>query len=161
MIVSAFIEMQSGSNYKYEFDKYTGELTLDRVLNHIIPANYGFIPETLCEDGDALDIFILSTKPITQGARVKASILGGLICRDNGYSDDKLIAILEGESISPEQYNLCLAGIQTYLENYKKGFVIEGVVNASQAAYILSEAKTLYLVGDDNVGFDNEPDGLS
>jgi inorganic pyrophosphatase len=92
--VPALIEIPRGSHLKYEVDKPTGLLRLDRVLYSAVhyPANYGFIPRTHAEDGDPLDILVLMQEPVEPLAIVRARPLGGLRMVDKG-GDDKIIAV--------------------------------------------------------------------
>lgn len=126
-ILEAIIEIPKDSHYKYEVDKNTGELMLDRVVNLKIPYNYGFIPNTLCEDGDPLDVFVVSTRAIPPKTRVKVKVFGILLCRDNGDFDHKLIGFLDGEE--PAMFRSLVekstrVRIENYLTNYKSGFEI-------------------------------------
>ena len=91
----AVIEIQKGSKMKYELDKKTGFLLLDRVLytSTHYPANYGFIPRTYAEDGDPLDVLVLCSEPISSLALVKCYPIGVISMLDNGARDDKIIAI--------------------------------------------------------------------
>ena len=93
--VPAVIEIPRGSKLKYEIDKATGLLVLDRVLYSSVhyPANYGFIPRTLADDGDALDILVLMQEPVAPLAIVRARALGGLKMRDDKGEDDKIVAV--------------------------------------------------------------------
>jgi inorganic pyrophosphatase len=92
--VPALIEIPRGSKMKYEVDKPTGLLRLDRVLYSAVhyPANYGFIPRTHAEDGDPLDILVLMQEPVEPLAIVRARALGGLRMIDKG-ADDKIVAV--------------------------------------------------------------------
>ena len=98
-MVKAFIEIASGSKYKYELDKQTNTLVLDRPLNQFIPANYGFIPETLSEDGDPLDVFVITDEPLVPGTICKVNLIGIMFCKDNGIPDHKLVATLKDNDI--------------------------------------------------------------
>ena len=92
--VPALIEIPRGSHLKYEVDKPTGLLRLDRVLYSAVhyPANYGFIPRTHAEDGDPLDILVLMQEPVEPLSIVRARPLGGLRMVDKG-GDDKILAV--------------------------------------------------------------------
>lgn len=94
-IVQAIIEISKGSKAKYELDKETGMLRLDRVLFASVyyPANYGFIPRTLGEDHDPLDILVLSQIDIQPMCIVKARVIGVMRMIDNNEADDKIIAV--------------------------------------------------------------------
>ncbi len=89
------IEIAKGSKMKYELDKATGFLRLDRVLytSTHYPANYGFIPRTYAEDGDPLDVLVLCAEPIEPLALVRCYPIGVISMLDNGARDDKIIAI--------------------------------------------------------------------
>lgn len=145
--IKAFIEIPAGSRYKYELDKDSNQLILDRPLNQEIPYNYGFIPNTLCGDGDPLDVFIISKYPLTPGTFCKIKILGALICEDNGKSDDKLIAKLQGEDIELNQKEV-LDKIQNYLLTYKTGFNVIRQAYTSNSIKLLKDA---YIAYDANV----------
>lgn len=93
--VPCVIEIPKGSHLKYEVDKPTGLLRLDRVLYSAVhyPANYGFIPRTHADDGDPLDILVLMTEPVEPLCIVRARPLGGLRMVDEAGGDDKIIAV--------------------------------------------------------------------
>ena len=91
----AVIEITKGGKNKYELDKETGMLVLDRILytaTHY-PANYGFIPRTYSEDGDPLDVLVLSSEPIQTSALVRCVPIGVLSMTDEGFEDYKIIAV--------------------------------------------------------------------
>jgi len=95
----AVIEVQKGSKMKYELDKETGLLALDRVLytaTHY-PASYGFIPRTYAEDGDPLDVLVLCAEPIAPLSLVPAYPIGAIDMIDDGAADQKIIAIPHGD----------------------------------------------------------------
>lgn len=102
-----FIEVPKGSQNKYELDKETGVIMLDRVLYTSMhyPANYGFIPKTLCEDGDPLDCLVLSSTIIHPGVVVKVRPIGLLVMEDEKGMDEKLIAV-PTEKIDPRFSNI-------------------------------------------------------
>ena len=91
----AYIEIPKGSKNKYELDKETGLLRLDRVLGASVqyPANYGFIPKTLAEDTDALDVLVLCQETIPASCLVEARPIGVMIMTDGGQVDEKIIAV--------------------------------------------------------------------
>ncbi len=90
-----FIEIPKGSKVKYELDKKTGLLKVDRVLWSAVhyPANYGFIPRTYCDDGDPLDILVLCQEPVAPNCMMRARAIGMMQMRDDKGLDDKIIAI--------------------------------------------------------------------
>lgn len=91
----AVIEIGKGSKQKYEMDKKTGLLRLDRILytSTHYPANYGFIPHTLAEDDDPLDVLILCSETLVPMSLVKCYPIGVIVMNDNGSVDEKIIAI--------------------------------------------------------------------
>lgn len=94
--VNIIIEIQRGGGQnKYEFDKDTGRLTLDRVNGTTAryPADYGYVPGTLCEDGDPLDALLIIDEPVVHGAVVPARPIGVLYMIDEGEGDEKLICV--------------------------------------------------------------------
>lgn len=93
--VPTVIEIPRGSRLKYEVDKPTGLLRLDRVLYSAVhyPANYGFIPRTHADDGDPLDILVLMQEPVEPLTIVNARALGGLRMVDEKGGDDKIVAV--------------------------------------------------------------------
>jgi inorganic pyrophosphatase len=93
--VPSVIEIPRGSHMKYEVDKPTGLLRLDRVLYSAVhyPANYGFIPRTHADDGDPLDILVVMQEPVEPLTIVRARALGGLRMTDDKGGDDKIVAV--------------------------------------------------------------------
>jgi len=91
----AIIEIPKGSKVKYELDKRTGLLWLDRVLHSAVhyPANYGFLPQTYCEDGDPLDVLVLGQEPVLPLCILRARAIGVMTMRDEKGQDDKVIAV--------------------------------------------------------------------
>ena len=91
----AVIEITKGSKQKYELDKTTGHLILDRILytSTHYPANYGFIPRTLADDGDPLDVLVLCSEPLNSLSLVRCYPIGVFNMKDGGFMDEKIIAI--------------------------------------------------------------------
>lgn len=131
-VVEALIEIPLGSRNKYEIDKKTGRIMLDRVLYAamIYPAEYGILENTLAPDGDPLDILVICSDPTFPGCVVPARVLGYLSMIDNGKLDYKLISVVdcdpryadvkELEDLSP----FVLKEISNFFGNYK---VLQGV----------------------------------
>lgn len=94
-IVNAVIEIEEGSKNKYEYDGNMGVFMYDRCLTSamVYPASYGFIPNTLCDDGDPLDIMVISPEPIKRATVVESKVLGVLDMEDEGAKDYKIIAV--------------------------------------------------------------------
>lgn len=126
-IVDAIIEIPRGSRGKFELDKESGMLRLDRVLYHSItyPLNYGFIPQTYCDDKDPLDILILSQVDIPSMCLVSAKIIGVMRMIDGGEGDDKLIAVAADDPTVNHLNDLSdlpahqLKEIRQFFEEYK------------------------------------------
>ena len=95
----AYIEITKGQKQKYELDKETGLLKLDRVLytSTHYPANYGFIPRTLSEDNDPLDVLVLCSEPILNQSLVRCHPIGVITMEDSGEMDEKIIALPFGD----------------------------------------------------------------
>jgi inorganic pyrophosphatase len=94
-IATAVIEIEEGSKNKYEYDGNLGVFMYDRCLTSamVYPASYGFIPNTLCDDGDPLDILVVSPEPIKRATVLDAKVLGVLDMEDEGAKDYKIIAV--------------------------------------------------------------------
>jgi len=93
--MNVIIEIPRGSKNKYEIDKKTGVIALDRVMHTAqdYPFDYGFVPQTLWDDGDALDVIVLTTYPLAPGILLKARPVGILNMVDDGINDNKIIAV--------------------------------------------------------------------
>ncbi|MCL4159227.1 UNVERIFIED_CONTAM: hypothetical protein GTU68_037493 [Idotea baltica] len=101
-VVSSFIEVIPSDTVKYEVDKLTGYLKIDRPqkFSNIVPALYGFVPQTYCHDRDPLDICVLTEREVTHGnIIVSARPIGGLRMIDGGEADDKIVAVLENDEV--------------------------------------------------------------
>lgn len=98
-VVNGIIEIPQNTRAKYELDKDSGLLMMDRVLYSAMyyPANYGFIPQTYCDDGDPLDIVVLSQIDIVPMCIVSAKVIGVMRMLDGGEADDKIIAVAEND----------------------------------------------------------------
>ncbi len=93
--ITMFVEIPRGSRNKYEADRVTGEIFLDRMLftSMHYPADYGFIPNTLAEDGDPLDIMALVVEPTFPGCRIRVRPIGLFLMEDQGFPDHKVISV--------------------------------------------------------------------
>ena len=98
-IVVAFIEIPKRSHAKYELDKESGLIRLDRMLYSSVyyPANYGFIPKSYCDDKDPLDILVLCQEQLPPGCLVRAKVVGVMQMLDQGEADDKIIAVADDD----------------------------------------------------------------
>lgn len=128
MILKVKIEIPKGSNIKYEFNKKTGVIEVDRVLKLKYPFNYGFIQDTLWHDGDALDAFVVGEFQLHPGVEILVEPIGIFRMTDNGHSDDKVLCVLPGEAIDQKQ----LAAVSKFLQTYKSGVVISGYTASSE-----------------------------
>ncbi len=157
-IVNGIIEIPKGSRAKYELDKDSGMLKLDRVLFSSVyyPANYGFIPQTYCDDNDPLDILILSQIDIVPMCIVPAKVIGVMRMVDNGEADDKILAVAEGDtsvnhindiSDLPKHF---ISELRSFFEDYKKlekkQVVVEEFQSRELALEILKQAINDYEV---------------
>lgn len=132
-VVNALIEIPLGSKNKYELDKTTGRIHLDRVLYAamIYPAEYGIIENTLAPDGDPLDILVICSDPTFPGCIVPARVLGYLSMTDNGKLDYKLISVVDCDPRYADIQELSdlspfvLKEISNFFANYK---VLQDVV---------------------------------
>lgn len=99
MIVDVFVEIPSGSRNKYEWDHDIGGLRLDRILYSSIhyPGDYGFVPETLSGDGDALDALVLLGQPTFPGCTIRSRVVGVFDMADDKGEDAKLITVAEAD----------------------------------------------------------------
>jgi len=95
-IINVVVEIPEGSNQKIEWDRKRGIFILDRIepMAFPKPTNYGFIPQTLDEDGDELDVLLVAPEKMTTGVLVEAKILGVMKFTDDGEVDDKIIAVV-------------------------------------------------------------------
>ena len=94
-LINTVVEIPTGSCHKIEWDRKVGAMKLDRVEPEIFakPTNYGFIPQTLDEDGDELDVLLVTDKPLTTGIYLEARIIGVMKFVDDGEVDDKVVAV--------------------------------------------------------------------
>lgn len=108
VLVTMVVEIPKGSRNKYETDHETGEIFLDRMLFTATryPADYGFIPETLAEDGDPLDILALVSEPTFPGCRIRVRPIGLFLMEDQGHADHKVLAVPDGDPLWREAESL-------------------------------------------------------
>jgi inorganic pyrophosphatase len=117
---TALIEIPRGGRVKYEFDASTGRLRADRVLAGSLayPANYGALPCTLAGDGDPLDFLLLGADAFEPGTLVEVRPIGVMRMRDRGASDDKIIAVVLGDTLLSVPPDVQLV-ISTFFQTYK------------------------------------------
>jgi len=94
-VINVVIEIPAGSNHKIEWNRELAVMQLDRVepVAFAKPTNYGFIPQTLDEDGDELDVLIVTDQPLTTGIFLEAKVIGVMKFEDDGEVDDKIVAV--------------------------------------------------------------------
>lgn len=150
------IEIPKGSKNKYELDKETGLLRLDRVLHSAVyyPADYGFIPRTYCDDGDPLDALVLSQEPVYPLTIVEARAVGVMRMRDEKGIDDKIVAVSIGDPAFSDYTDKAqlpshvLREVRRFFEDYKvleqKQVVVEDLLGPEDAVRIIREALELY-----------------
>ncbi|MEO6403842.1 MAG: inorganic diphosphatase [Ferruginibacter sp.] len=155
-LVNALIEIPQGSRCKYEIDKKTGLLKLDRVIysSFHYPVNYGFIPRTLGEDNDPLDILVMCSESIQPLCLVQARVIGNMQMIDNGEKDDKIIAVavkdpsvnhIEDIDALPAHF---FAVLRNYFEQYKvlenKKVEIDNFQDKQTAYKVINDSISLY-----------------
>ena len=154
--VNGLIEIPQGSRTKYEIDKATGLLRLDRIIysSFHYPINYGFIPQTLGQDGDPLDILVMCSESIQPLCLVEATVIGNMQMIDTGITDDKIIAVatkdpgvnyINSVSELPKHF---IAVLRNYFEQYKvlenKKVEIDDFQGKEAAWKVIEEAINLY-----------------
>ena len=127
--INAIIEIPYGSSVKYELDKESGAVFVDRVMASAVfyPANYGFIANTLADDGDPVDILVLNEYPIQAGAVIPCRLIGVLVMEDESGMDEKLLALptskvdarYEDIKSLDDVPKATLAKIKNFFETYK------------------------------------------
>src|ERR1044071_6982453 len=159
VIATAFpviIEIPKGSTNKYELDKETGLLRLDRVLYSAVyyPADYGFLPRTFCDDGDPLDVLVLGQEPVFPLTIVEARAVGVMRMRDEKGIDDKIVAVsVRDPSFADYSHKdqlpaHILRQVRRFFEDYKvlehKQVVVDDMLGPEDALKIILEAMELY-----------------
>ena len=153
---NALIEIPMGSSVKYELDKRTGLLRLDRVLYSAVyyPANYGFIPQTYAEDDDPLDVMVLCQEAVAPMTLVTARAIGLMTMIDGGKPDHKILAVAVGDpefnsfndakELPPHR----LAMLRRFFQDYKmlegKTVEVDEMQSASEALPIIEESLQRY-----------------
>ena len=155
-VVTAVIEVPKGSKIKYELDKQSGLIKVDRVLFSSVhyPANYGFIPQTLCEDHDPLDILVMGQEPTVPLSLLRARAIGVMKMVDQGEADDKIIAVhcddpefahyQSMDQLPPHR----LKEVKRFFEEYKalemKSVVVNDFLGRKEAIAVIHDAIAMY-----------------
>ena len=154
--IPAIIEIATGSKVKYELDKKSGLLLVDRILFSAVhyPANYGFVPRTYCDDGDPLDVLVLCSEPIQPLSIMRAKLIGVMKMRDEKGEDDKLIAVHADDPNYKDYGDVSeipshrLRELKRFFEDYKtlehKKVVVAEPQGRSTALQVLRDAIKLY-----------------
>jgi len=157
--LNAIIEVPMNSNIKYELDKDSGAIFVDRVLYSAVhyPANYGFVPHTLSDDGDPADILVLGQSPLQAGSVIPCRLVGVLITEDESGGDEKLLAVptVKIDPTFADIHDLAdipeatLNRIKNFFETYKmlepgKWVKVTGFENKKKASEILEKAIANY-----------------
>lgn len=155
-IINVIIEIPKGSKNKYEIDKETGLIKLDRAMktSQDYPFDYGFVPQTLWEDNDALDVIILTTYPLFPGILVEARPVAVIRMIDGGEGDDKVIAVpasdprFDGVQDLKDINPHTVKEIQHFLETYKsiegKKVEITGIEDRAAAYDAVHKGRAMY-----------------
>ncbi|MFY7963739.1 MAG: inorganic diphosphatase [Chitinophagaceae bacterium] len=155
-IVNAIIEIPQGSRCKYEIDKTTGLLKLDRIIysSFHYPVNYGFIPQTYGGDKDPLDILVITTLPVQALTLMEAKVIGVMQMIDGGDADDKIIAVAANDPGVNHYNNIeelpkhFFDELRHFFEEYKKlenkTVEVEEFKDKSTALEIIQEAIDFY-----------------
>jgi len=154
--LNCVIEIPVGSTVKYELDKATGLLRVDRILHSAVhyPANYGFIPRTLCADGDALDVLVLGQAVVVPLCVMRATPIGALRMLDQQAGDDKIIAVHADDPEYRDYRELAelpehrVRVVRRFFEDYKaleaKRVEVERFVGRAEAERIVEASLRLY-----------------
>jgi inorganic pyrophosphatase len=153
---NAVIEIPLHSNVKYELDKSSGMLRMDRVLYSAVfyPANYGFIPQTLAEDRDPLDVLVLCQEPVVPLTVIHARAIGLMTMVDSGDADHKIIAVAtadpeysayyEASKLPPHQMAMVRRFFQDYKQLEGKEVDVDEILPAAKAYPIIENALSEY-----------------
>ena len=154
--VNAIIEIPNGSKAKYEIDKESGLVKLDRVLYSSVmyPANYGFIPQTYCDDKDPLDVLVISAATVYPMTLIEAKGIGVMHMIDGGEQDDKIIAVAKNDmsvnyvndiaELPPHTMKEIVQFFQEYKALEGKSVIIEKVSGREIAQQIVMDSIDLY-----------------
>src|ERR1043166_7077047 len=149
---TAVIEIPMGSSVKYELDKETGMLKLDRVLYSAVhyPANYGFIPQTYAEDDDPLDVLVLCQEPVAPLTLVHARAIGLMTMIDSGKKDHKVLAVAihdpeynpfrEASELPPHRLTMLRRFFQDYKTLEGKAVEVDELESATACFPVIEEA---------------------
>jgi inorganic pyrophosphatase len=153
---TSVVEIPMGSSVKYELDKETGMLRLDRILYSAVyyPANYGFIPQTLAEDDDPLDVLVLCQEPVAPLTLVEARAIGLMTMIDSGKKDHKILAVAvndpeyngfqEASELPAHRLNMLRRFFQDYKMLEGKAVEVDELQPTTAALPVIEEALSRY-----------------
>jgi inorganic pyrophosphatase len=153
---NSVIEIPSGSNVKYELDKTSGLIRLDRMLYSAVfyPANYGFIPQTLAEDGDPLDVLVMCQEPVVPLTLIHARAVGLMTMIDAGKPDHKIISVAtedpefnsyyDAEEMPPHRLLMLRRFFQDYKQLERKAVKVNRILPVARAYPIITDALRRY-----------------
>lgn len=155
-VFNCVVEISKGSKVKYELDKKTGLIKVDRILysSVVYPHNYGFIPRTLCEDNDPLDVLVLMQEPVLPGCFLRARAIGLMPMIDQGEKDDKIIAVCADDpefrhykdisELAPHRLQEIRRFFEDYKKNENKEVAVDAFLPSSTAVEVIRHSMDLY-----------------
>ena len=164
-VFSAVVEIPMGSSVKYELDKKTGLLRLDRILFSAVyyPANYGFIPQTYAEDDDPLDVLVLCQETLAPLTLVQARAIGLMTMVDSGKRDHKILAVAvddpefnvfrEAAELPPHRLTMLRRFFQDYKQLEGKAVEVDEIQPAAHTIEVIEDALERYSQVRRNKGF--------
>ncbi len=152
--INVVVEIPTGSNHKIEWDRKNACFMLDRIepIGFAKPTNYGFIPQTLDEDGDELDVLLITDQPLTTGIYTSAKVLGVMKFEDDGEVDDKIIAVVADDRNNGDMYKSfkdlpkrLIEQIEFHFSHYKDlkkpgTTIVKGFFGLDEAKEVIAEA---------------------
>lgn len=154
--LNCLIEIPAGSKIKYEIDKASGLLKVDRILYSSVhyPCNYGLFPQTYCDDGDPLDVLVIGQLPVVPLSIMKVRPIGVIRMIDQGQGDDKVLSVHSDDpeyshirsikELAPHKLNEIRRFFESYKELEKKSVEIRSIDDASDAIAVINESIQLY-----------------
>lgn len=154
--LNCLIEIPAGSKIKYEIDKKSGLLKVDRILYSSVhyPCNYGLFPQTFCDDGDPLDVLVIGQLPVLPFSIMSVRPIGVIKMIDQGEGDDKIISVHADDpeynhiksinQIAPHKINEIRRFFESYKELEKKSVEITGIEDEVAALKVIKESIALY-----------------
>ena len=154
--MNCLIEIPAGSKIKYEIDKKTGLLKVDRILYSSVhyPCNYGLFPQTFCDDGDPLDVLVIGQLPVVPLSIMRVRPIGVIRMIDQGKGDDKVISVHVDDpeynhirsikELAPHKMNEIRRFFESYKELEKKSVEIKSIDDEKAAFQVVKESIALY-----------------